>query len=75
MAILCVISLISCSAIVRTEYVKPIIPSLPEKPVYYSVVFDNDLKLTEQYARNLLKNRELDLGYTRQLEIIIEGLR
>jgi hypothetical protein len=68
--------LIGCgTAIVKTQYVKPTIPPLPEKPQYYPVIFDQDLKLTEDYARNLLKNKALTDDYITQLIAIIEGVR
>lgn len=67
--------LTGCLTTTKTQYVKPVIPALPPKPAYYPVVFDNDLRLSEDSARALLKNRELDEDRTRQLEAIIEGLR
>lgn len=72
--ILCAMLLTACSA-VKTVYVKPTIPPLPDKPQYYSYKFDDNLCLTEQDARNLLKNKALQDDYINQLESIINSLR
>lgn len=65
-----------CSAISRVSYIKPTIPQMPVKPVFYAVIFgQGDYCLDERNAKNILKNKELMDDYTRQLEAIIEGVR
>jgi len=80
LAILFCISLIGCSGnqIVRTEYVLPQIPEIPEDPSYYSVIFEkqnNNYCLSPDNAKNLLKNIELMKGYQLELKTILEGLK
>lgn len=72
--ILCGMLLTACTA-VKTVYIKPTIPPLPEKPQYYSYQFDDNLCLDEQSARNLLKNKALQDDYITQLESIINSMR
>lgn len=73
---ICGMLLTGCGTpIAKVQYVKPTVPPLPEKPQYYPVIFDQDLKLTEDYARNLLKNKALTDDYIAQLIAIIEGVR
>ena len=67
--------LMGCGTISRMVYVKPTIPPLPEKPSYYSMKFDKNYCLSEQDARNMLKNKSLLDGYVKELETILEGLR
>lgn len=77
----CLMLLTGCihqSKIVKTEYIKPEIPPLPESPQYYSVEFlkkDDLYCLDRENAKNLLKNRELDKAYQEELRTIIESLR
>jgi hypothetical protein len=66
--------LMGCSGITKTIYVKPTLPPMPDKPSYYAYEFDDDLKLNEDNAKNLLKNMELMKDYIRQLEEYIKGL-
>ncbi|MGB3988615.1 MAG: hypothetical protein WBK67_02915 [Minisyncoccales bacterium] len=76
LATICGMLLMGCGTpIAKIQYVKQTIPALPEKPQYYPVVFDENLKLTEDYARNLLKNKALTEDYVAQLIAIIEGAR
>lgn len=65
-----------CSAINRVSYIKPVIPEMPVKPVFYDVKWgQGDYCLDERNAKNMLKNKALIDDYTRQLEAIIEGMR
>jgi uncharacterized lipoprotein YajG len=73
--ILCGILLTGCITTVKTVYVKPTIPPLPDKPQYYQYQFDNNLCLSEKDARNLLKNKTLADGYIKELESILNNLR
>lgn len=73
-------SLMGCgsSPIVRTEYVRQQIPSLPSHPEYYPVQWakaGDDYCLDTADAKNLLKNKALQDAREKDLEIIIEGLR
>lgn len=73
---LCLTGLIGCSGITKVSYVKPVIPEMPTKPVFYDVRFgQGDYCLDERNAKNMLKNKALMDDYTRQLEAILEGLR
>jgi hypothetical protein len=79
------LSLTACSGnqVVRTEYIRPDIPELPEEPEYYIVKWqkvgaygDTPLYcLDADDAKNLMKNIELMKGYQDELREIIEGLR
>ena len=73
--ILCGILLTGCITTVKTVYVKPTVPPLPEKPQYYQYNFDDNLCLTEDGARALLKNKALTDDYIKQLESILDSLR
>jgi len=78
LAILFCLSLIGCSGnqIVRTEYVMPQVPEIPEEPSYNSVKFEkqnNNYCLSPDNAKNLLKNIELMKGYKDELREIIKG--
>jgi len=80
LAILFCLSLIGCSGnqIVRTEYVMPQVPEIPEEPNYYSVKFEKqntNYCLSPDNAKNLLKNIELMKGYQLELKTILEGLK
>ena len=75
------IALTACSTIpeqvIKTEYIKQSIPPLPERAQYYSVKFlfkDGGYWLDEINAKNLLKNKVLSDGYTKELEDILQGL-
>lgn len=63
-----------CGTLTKTIYVKQTIPPLPDKPEYYSVPFDEGYCLSEQGAKNMLKNKALLDDYVRQLEEILQGL-
>jgi hypothetical protein len=71
------LSLIGCSSqVVRTEYISPYIPELPEEPEYYTVKwerFGDRYCLDAENAKNLLKNIELMKGYKDELREIIKG--
>jgi lipopolysaccharide export system protein LptC len=73
--ILCGILLTGCITTVKTVYVKPTIPPLPDKPQYYQYQFDQNLCLDEKGAKALLKNKALTDDYITQLESIINSLR
>jgi|GEM_PF-752149 len=80
LVILFCLSLIGCSGnqIVKTEYIRPDIPDIPEEPVYYSVRWH---KVEYYYcvdgesAKNLIKNIELMRGYQQELRLILEEIR
>lgn len=72
------IVMFGCSSIVKTVYIKQELPYIPEKPDYYGVTFyeiEGGYCLNEDNAKNLLKNRILDLGYMEELRKILEGLK
>jgi len=74
------LSLIGCSGnqIVRTEYIKPQIPEIPEEPGYYSVKWHEESGnycVDADNAKNLLKNIELMRGYQHELKTILEELK
>lgn len=63
---------------VRTEYIKPSLPELPEEPVYYRVIWHKvgqDYCVDEKNAKNLLKNIELMRSYQNDLKTILESLK
>ncbi len=63
---------------VRTEYIRQQVPSLPPEPDYYPVEFGVE---TGKYytdaegARNLLKNHELTRGYMDEMKSILTNLK
>lgn len=70
--------MVGCSSIVKTVYIKQELPYIPEKPDYYGVTFheiERRYCLDENNAKNLLKNRILDLGYMEELRKILDGLK
>lgn len=78
------VSLTACSRqIVKTEYIKQQVPELPKEPEYYPVIWVNRLIgesvnrycLDAENAKNLLKNRELEKGYQRELRKILEQIK
>jgi hypothetical protein len=74
------LSLTACSGnqVVRTEYIRPYIPELPEEPEYYTVKWqrlEGRYCLDPDNAKSLLKNIELMKGYQDELREIIGGLR
>jgi hypothetical protein len=76
------ICLTGCSTvpnqIVRQEYIKPQIPSLPAEPSYYPVQWgkkDDLYTLDFDNAKNLLKNVELMRFRSLELESILKGLQ
>lgn len=78
-------SLIGCSPlelttskIVKTEYVRPEFPEIPEEPSYYKVEFfkaNGSYCLDPENAKSLLKNIELMRGYCSELRLILESLK
>lgn len=78
LTIILAVGMFNCSSIVKTIYLKPELPYIPAKPDYYRVTFhemERGYCLNEDNAKNLLKNRILDLGYMEELRKILEGLR
>ncbi len=77
--ILCLLSLIGCSTkLVQTEYITLQIPDPPAPPEYYHVQWykiDGNYCVTAESAKNLLKNRELDISYQMEMEKILRGLK
>lgn len=70
-------SLIGCSTIVKTEYIKQQIPELPKEPTYFNVIWQgkDGLYCTDaDNAKNLLKNVEIDRAYGNDLKTILEQL-
>jgi len=64
--------------IVKTEYIRQEIPSIPVSPEYYPVSFterDERYCIDAENAKNLLKNRELDKGYQGELKDILNQLK
>lgn len=79
--ILFCMSLIACSStkqIVKTEYIKQQVPDLPKEPEYYPVQWqskDGIYYFDTENAKNLLKNRELDKGYQKEMRTILEHIK
>ncbi len=76
--ILCLLSLIGCSRLVQTKYIKPEIPDIPEKPEYYDVQWfkiDSNYCVNKENAKNLLKNKAIDDAYQQKLRLILQSLR
>ncbi len=78
--ILFCLSLIGCSSnqVVRTEYIRPDIPPIPEEPEYYNVQWQKINKsycLDADNAINLLKNIEFMKGYQLELKTMLEELK
>jgi len=79
--ILCFVSLMGCSPskqIVRTEYIKTEIPPIPADPVYYRVTWQAEngrYCLTEEGAKNLLKNMGLMKSYQKDMKSILMELK
>jgi len=79
------LSLIGCSPlgltaskIVKTEYVRPELPEVPEEPSYYKVEFfkaNGSYCLDPENAKSLLKNIELMRSYCSELRLILESLK
>lgn len=67
--------LLTGCTLTKAVWVKPTIPPLPEKPQYYTYKFDDNLCLSEDSARALLKNKALMDDYVKQLESIVDSLR
>lgn len=64
--------------IVKTEYIRQEIPSIPAMPEYYPVSFterDECYCIDAENAKNLLKNRELEKGYEEELKDILNQLK
>lgn len=77
---LCLTLLTACSSapVVRTDYVYQQVPPLPDPPVMYPVQWQRSgalYALDEQNAKALLKNWELQRGYSAELRAILEGLK
>lgn len=79
---LCLTLLTACSSVpaqvVKPEYVYQQIPSLPAAPEMYPVKWQRQgsgYLLDEQNAKSLLKNWELQRGYSVDLRTILEGLK
>lgn len=51
------------------------VPEVPKAPTYYHPQFDDKYCLTEEGARQLLKNKALNDDYIRQLLLILKGLK
>lgn len=68
----------STTPIVRTEYIRPEIPSLPPAPVFYEIrwfLVEGSYCLDAQGARDLLKNIELLRGSDRELRQVLTDLK
>lgn len=73
-------ALTACSRqVVRTEYVRQQVPSLPSEPSYYPVKWgkgtDGTYFVDQMNAKNLLKNIELMKGYQKDLRTILLDLK
>ena len=74
-------SLIGCSPakqIVKTEYIKQEVPSLPALPTFYLVIWQMEgghYCLDESQAKELLKNIEIMKGYQNEMREILQGLK
>ena len=63
---------------VKTVYVYPTIPPLPEPPAYYKVEFikqDDTYCITNEGAKNLLKNVLMNREYEQELLLIIQSIQ
>lgn len=70
-------SLIGCSQVIKTEYIEPYVPGLPARGEYMPVrwfMIEGHYCVNKEEAINLLWNREIDLLYQKELELIIRGL-
>ena len=64
--------------IVKTDYIRQEIPSIPASPEFYPVSFikrDEYYCIDAENARNLLKNRELEKGYQDELKEILNQIK
>ncbi len=79
--ILFLASLIACSPakqIVKTEYIKQEVPTLPALPTFYLVIWkaaDGNYCLDEAQAKELLKNVEIMKSYQGEMRGILQGLK
>lgn len=70
--------LTACGQKITSNIIGCNLPNLPEKPKYYSVEwqFSNGLYcVTEDGAKNILRNKTLQDGYEFDLETIISGAK
>jgi hypothetical protein len=74
-------SLIGCSPakqIVKTEYIKQEVPTLPALPTFYPVAWqagDGRYCLDESQAKEFLKNIEIMKSYQNEMRGILQGLK
>jgi hypothetical protein len=74
-------SSIACSPakqVVRTEYIKQEIPSIPPEPAYYPIIWravEGGYFLDELSARDLLKNIAIMRAYEREMREILQRLK
>ncbi len=73
-------SLIACSRqVVRTEYIRQQIPSLPSEPSYYPVQWgkgtDGTYFVARMNAKSIRKNMELMKDYQKDLRTILLDLK
>lgn len=76
--ILLLMSSLSCTQAIKTEYIKCEVPPLPAKPTYFHAVPEKQSGgycFSEKDFKNYIKNIMIDQKYGEDLRMILEGLK